>query len=99
MHLIFVKFKIKAEHVSDFETEMRRHVAYTKQHEPGCVQFDVAVDKEDPRTFYLVEVYKDDEALTQHRASASLPIFLPKIEQWAEVREAKMANMWPTIGK
>jgi len=99
VHLIFVKFKIKPQHLDEFKTEMTRHVTYTKQHEPGCLQFDVAVDKEDPTIFYLVEVYKDDEAMTQHRASASLPIFRPKIEQWAEVREAKLGNMWPTIGK
>jgi quinol monooxygenase YgiN len=97
MHLIFVKFRIKAEHVDDFKTEIARHIAYTKQHEPGCVQFDVATDKEDPRTFYLVEMYRDDQALTEHRASASLPIFRPKIEQWAEVREAKQGNIWTDL--
>jgi quinol monooxygenase YgiN len=97
MHLIFVRFKIKAEHIDDFKTEMTRHIGYTRQHEPGCVQFDIATDKADPLTFYLVEVYQDDAALTHHRASPSLEIFRPKIEQYAEEREAKQGNLWPEI--
>lgn len=97
MHLIFVRMRVKAAHVGDFETEIRRHIAYTRQHEPGCVQFDVAVDKDDPRTFYFVEVYKDDQALADHRASSSLEIFRPKMAEWVEERDAKQAVVWPEI--
>jgi quinol monooxygenase YgiN len=97
VHLIFVKFRIKAEHLAEFKTEIARHIDYTRKNEPGCAQFDIATDKEDPQTFYLVEMYRDDKALTDHRASASLPIFRPKIEQWAEIREAKMGNVWADI--
>jgi len=97
VHLIFVRFKIKPEHVEDFKTEIARHIGYTRQHEPGCVQFDVATDKTDPRTFYLVEIYRDDDALTHHRASASLDIFRPKIKQYAEESDAKQAETWPAI--
>jgi (4S)-4-hydroxy-5-phosphonooxypentane-2,3-dione isomerase len=97
MHLIFVKMRIKPDHVGDFETEIRRHVAYTRQHEPGCVQFDVAADKRDARTFYFVEIYRDDAALAAHRASPSLEIFRPKMAQWVEERDAKEAVLWPEI--
>jgi (4S)-4-hydroxy-5-phosphonooxypentane-2,3-dione isomerase len=97
MHLIFVKQRIKADHIAAFEEEIRRHVAYTRQHEPGCVQFDVATDKKDPRTYYFVEVYRDDAALAAHRASPSLEIYRPKIAQWVEERDAKEAVVWPAI--
>ncbi len=97
MHLIFVTFKIKPEHVEDFKTEIARHIGYTRQHEPGCVQFDIATDIKDPRTFYLVEIYKDDAALVAHRASPSLPIFRPKVAQYAEERGAKEGSVWTEI--
>jgi (4S)-4-hydroxy-5-phosphonooxypentane-2,3-dione isomerase len=97
MHLIFVRQRVRAEHVADFEAEVRRHVGYVRQHEPGCVQFDVAVDKKDPRTFYFVEIYRDDGALAAHRASPSLEIYRPKMAQWVEERDAKEAEMWPAI--
>jgi quinol monooxygenase YgiN len=97
MHLIFVKLVIKADHVADFETEIRRHVGWTRQHEPGCVQFDVAADKKAPRTFYFVEIYADDQALADHRSSPSLEIFRPKMAEWVEERDAKEARVWPEI--
>ncbi|MGH6988512.1 MAG: putative quinol monooxygenase [Stellaceae bacterium] len=97
MHLIFVKMRIKAAHVAAFREEITRHVGYTRQHEPGCVQFDVATDKTDPNTFYFVEVYRDDQALTDHRGSPSLTIFRPKIAEWVEERDAKEAVTWPEI--
>ena len=97
MHLIFVKFRIKAEHLAEFKKEMARHIDYTRKNEPGCAQFDIATDKQDPQVFYLVEMYRDDKALADHRASPSLPIFRPKIEQWAEIREAKIGNVWASL--
>jgi len=97
VHLIFVKFRIKAEHMAEFKKEMARQIDYTRKNEPGCAQFDIATDKEDPQVFYLVEMYRDDKALADHRASPSLPIFRPKIEQWAEIREAKMGNVWASL--
>ena len=45
----------------------------------------------------ILSRYRDDKALADHRASPSLPIFRPKIEQWAEIREAKMGNVWTEI--
>lgn len=97
MNLIFVTMRIKAEHVDDFKKELRRHVGYIRQHEPGCVQFDVATDKADTRTFHFVEIYRDDAAVAAHRASPSLEIFRPRIAPWTETRDVKEAVLWPAI--
>ena len=45
----------------------------------------------------LAEGRAYDKALTDRRASPWLPIFRPRIEKWAEIREAKMGNVWADL--
>ena len=72
MHVIIVRWRLRPDSVDAFERAMREHVAATRRTEPGCLQFDVAVDKQDPRTYHLFEVYADDQALEQHSKSPTL---------------------------
>ena len=97
MLMLVVKLKIKAEHIAEFETELRRHVGWTRKNEKGCVRFDVGVDQSDPRSYHFVEIYADDEALATHRKSPSLEIFRPKIADWVEERGAAHTTLWPEI--
>lgn len=48
---------------------LRRHAADSER-EPGCRQFHVFQDREDPTRFFLVETYDSDAAFTEHRESA-----------------------------
>jgi quinol monooxygenase YgiN len=95
MHVIIVRWRIKAEFVGDFEREMKAHVAATRRSEPGCVQFDVCTDKADPRTFHLFEIYADDQALADHAKSPTLAKIREKIPLWVEDRGHHTATLWP----
>ena len=38
--------------------------------EPGCLRFDVLQDGSDPDRFFFYEVYRDEQAIEAHRATA-----------------------------
>jgi quinol monooxygenase YgiN len=88
MHVIIVKLKIRPQHVAEFETTMTNHIKWTRKNEPGCLQFDVCVDKADPRTFWLYEVYRDDKALADHGKSETLGPLLAKLKAITEEQVA-----------
>lgn len=95
MHVIIVRWQVKAEQIAAFEAEMKHHIAATRRTEPGCLQFDVAVDKEKPRTYHLFEVYADDQALADHAKSPTLAAIREKIPLWVEERSISTASLWP----
>lgn len=97
MHVIIVRIKIKPEFVETFEAAMKDHIRATRASEPGCLQFDVAVDKDDPRTYHLYEVYADDAAIAQHAKSPSLAALREKLQDWVEDRALHNATRWPEV--
>jgi (4S)-4-hydroxy-5-phosphonooxypentane-2,3-dione isomerase len=97
MHVIIVKWKIRPEHVAEFEREMKDHIRATRRSEPGCLQFDVAVDKTDPSTFHLFEIYADDQAIADHAKSPTLAKLREKIPTWVIERNLVNATLWPRI--
>jgi quinol monooxygenase YgiN len=97
MHAIIVNWKIRAEYVGEFEAQMKAHIEATRRTEPGCLQFDVAVDKTDPRSFHLFEIYADDQALADHAKSPTLAAIRDKIPLWVEERVLVNATLWPRI--
>lgn len=86
MHVNIVEIKVKPEHLDDFRKEMKRHLGVIRATEPGCLRFDVSVNKEDPHRFHLYEVYADDAAFKQHMESASLKQYLATTKDWADDR-------------
>ena len=91
MHVLSVHLKIKAGQRDAFLKEMGRHIAWTTDNEDGCLQFDLSVSKEDDHTFHLYEVYRDDQALEMHIASASLKQFRETTESMVEQRQVLSA--------
>lgn len=96
MHIIMVSFKIKPEHVEAFRAGMAHHIKSTRENEPGCVQFDLSQDKEDPNAYYLYEVYADDAALEAHGKSPTLGPLRENFAVWAEERTLRTARLIPT---
>jgi (4S)-4-hydroxy-5-phosphonooxypentane-2,3-dione isomerase len=53
--------------------------------EPGIARFDLLQNAEDPNRFALWEVYKDDEAIVAHKATAHWA-------KWTQTVESMMAE-------
>jgi autoinducer 2-degrading protein len=97
MHVIMVKVKIKPEHVTAFEQTMKAHVKATRKSEPGCVQFDIALDKEQPHTYHLFEVYADDKAIADHQKSPTLAAMREQLKDWVSERSYNTGTVWTRL--
>jgi len=45
---------------------LRKHRDNVLAHEPGCLGFDILLAEDDADTLMLYELYRDDQALTDH---------------------------------
>ncbi len=61
--------------------------------EPGCDLYRVVRLKRQPRTFVLMELYRDEEALAAHQANAALARFGPELEPLTESMEVRLGTV------
>jgi autoinducer 2-degrading protein len=64
--VLVVNIEVKPENVDRFMAELLAN-ARAARAEPGCKQFDVLVDKDDPTKLMLYEIYKDEAAFETHQ--------------------------------
>ncbi|MCK6263691.1 antibiotic biosynthesis monooxygenase [Vibrio sp. ZSDE26] len=70
MYCIIVKNRVEPENEQRYKSIMTENAQASVQNEDGCYQFDIIQDKESEGTFYLYEVYRDQEALKQHKETS-----------------------------
>ena len=86
MNVIVVRMKIKTSSVDAFESEMKRHIAWTRANEPGCLVFQVGRDDREPGAYHVYEVFRDRHARQEHDRSPSLVMLNEKMRAWLEDR-------------
>ncbi len=64
--VLVVNVKIKPGHADALIPAMLENATQSALEET-CYQFDVIVSQDDPNTFMFYEVYKDEQALADHR--------------------------------
>lgn len=64
--VLVVTVKVQPEFVDKLKPAMLENAAQSVQEE-NCYQFDVIVSQDDENTFMFYEVYKDEQALADHR--------------------------------
>lgn len=74
---VSVSLRIHGDCAADFLTALREARSSALADEPGCLQFDIGRDVDDPDVFHLYEVYRDEAALAQHRSA-------PHFERWRQ---------------
>ena len=67
---VVARFDAREGHRDDVRDLLGWMVEHTRQ-EPGCARYDLYAQRDDARTFVLVESYKDPDALEAHRAASS----------------------------
>ena len=72
---LFVELEIDPDQITAFDALIADHAAKTLAGEPGCMDFHVHVDRANPNTYLLYELYRDDAALVAHREGAQLAKF------------------------
>jgi len=74
---VSVSLRIREGRVTDFLTALGEARSSALADEPGCLQFDIGRDVDEPDVFHLYEVYRDKTALAQHRSA-------PHFERWRQ---------------
>jgi (4S)-4-hydroxy-5-phosphonooxypentane-2,3-dione isomerase len=69
MIVVIVQVHVNADAVTAFEAATEDNAANSRL-EPGVVRFDVLRQQQDPTRFALVEVYRDQTAVTAHKTTA-----------------------------
>lgn len=57
--------------------------------EPGCRQFDLCADPDDPHKFFLYEVYDDQAAIDAHGRTEHYAVFRARIDPLLKSRERR----------
>ena len=64
--VLVVTVKVQPEYADRLKPAMLENAAQSVQEE-NCYQFDVIQSQDDENTFMFYEVYRDEEALAEHR--------------------------------
>jgi len=59
------------------------HRARCLKDEPGTLQFEVMISREDDSRLLVHEIYQDDAAFDAHRSGPSIAKFREETPQWA----------------
>jgi autoinducer 2-degrading protein len=74
---VSVSLRIREGRAADFLAALGQARSSALADEPGCLQFDIGRDVDDPEVFHLYEVYRDEAALAEHRAA-------PHFDRWRQ---------------
>lgn len=66
LHALIVEFRILPPHIEAFAAAIADNARASRETEPGCRQFDVCRDPDDPALFFLYELYDDAAAIAAH---------------------------------
>jgi len=85
--VLAVSLKIKPDCVDKFMAECLRNGKAARESEPGCRQFDIVVDPNDPTKAMLYEVYADEAGFEAHQQTPHFKHYLANALQYLESRE------------
>jgi quinol monooxygenase YgiN len=85
--VLAVSLKIKPDCVDKFMAECLKNGKAARETEPGCQQFDIVVDPNDPTKAMLYEVYADEAAFEAHQQTPHFKYYLANALQYLEARE------------
>jgi (4S)-4-hydroxy-5-phosphonooxypentane-2,3-dione isomerase len=81
MFVVCVHVHVKPEHRTAFINASLANARNTLQ-EPGNLQFDVLQQGDDPDRFVLYEVYRDEEGMKAHKATAHYAAWAGAVTPW-----------------
>lgn len=80
MFAIWVSVHVKPDREEDFLKAIEEDARGSRDDEPGCLRFDVLQDADDAHHYFFYEVYRDEAALTAHRAAPHYQVWAAAVE-------------------
>ena len=78
--VIIAEFEVKPDKLEQFLELAKTDASQSVAKEPGCHQFDVSLDREQPNRVVLYEVYANEAAFDAHIETPHLAAFRAGIE-------------------
>ena len=82
MHVVWVEFSIKEEHLEAFIGRVQQQASDSLSIEPGCHTFDVCIGGDNSNIVALYETYSDAEAFQTHLRSPHFVAFNSTVTDW-----------------
>ncbi len=90
---LVVDYTLKPGQRDAFVERVRRHGETCLDSEPGCLQFDILVPREDVDRVFLYEVYTDQAALDAHVATPYMAQYRIDIQDMADTRTLAICDL------
>jgi quinol monooxygenase YgiN len=68
--VIVIELEIVPTELDNFKAVIKENAAAWVREEPGCLEFNVAFDKDNPTHALLFEVYENAEAIAAHQSTS-----------------------------
>lgn len=96
MLIVHVHVQVRPEDVTAFKAATLAN-AQASVREPGIARFDVVQQADEPTRFVLVEVYRNNEAATAHKATAHYATWRDAVAPMmaAPRSSVKFTNLFP----
>ncbi len=97
---LVVTICVKPEHREAFIRELIKDAVGSEEKEPGCLMFNVTQESRNPDVIHLFEVYRNSEAVDNHRKSAHILRFLETTAAWltGPIEEIVCETVYPPPG-
>jgi quinol monooxygenase YgiN len=93
MRAILAYLTAKPGREAEFKEQMMAQARRCLANEPGCLQFDVAQDLNNPARLVMLEVYKDEAAVKAHQESQHFKDFRPVISELVADRRIEIFDI------
>jgi quinol monooxygenase YgiN len=80
LYVLIAELQVKPETVNQFIPLLLANAQASVQNEPGCYQFDVTQQVDDPTKFSLYEVFADEAAFEFHGKQPHVSAFFDKVK-------------------
>src|SRR5262245_17115401 len=78
---------------AEFKEKMTAQARRCLANEPGCLQFDVAQDPNNPARLVMLEVYRDEAAVKAHTESQHFKDFRPVVNELVAERKVEVLDV------
>ena len=93
MFVVTVNFSVKRNQIEQFKPLMLENARLSLELEPGCQQFDVCFDSNEPRGCFLYEVYDDKPAFETHLQMPHFKLFDAKVAELLDNKIVKTLTL------
>jgi quinol monooxygenase YgiN len=95
MEVLVAEFTVPLDRMEAWKQVILPHAERCRTLEPGCLQFDVCQDPQDPTRWLFYEVYKDAAAVDAHRNAAHFPLYFEPAQKIFTERKVRRFTRLP----